>query len=60
VNTDQKTKLPKCPYCDFKSLDKEEQKRHLIKEHHGKMVEIAGRYNQSIEWAVGGCAFLFQ
>ena len=54
------TNQPKCPYCDFRSSDMEEQKKHLAKEHHTKMAEIAKQYNHTIEWAVGECAFLFQ
>jgi hypothetical protein len=55
----KQSELPKCPYCDYRSSDRNEQKNHLIKEHHAKMVEIAEQYNETIEWAVGEGAFLF-
>jgi hypothetical protein len=43
--------LLKCVYCDYRSSDKAEQKRHLKKEHYAKMVEIAKKSNQTIDWA---------
>jgi len=59
VILDKKPNLPKCPYCDFRSLDRGEQKSHLRKEHHATMVEIAGKGNQTIEWVVGLTASYF-
>jgi len=54
-----KQNLPKCPYCDYRSSEKEEQKKHLKERHHAKMVEIAEKHNQTIEWAVGLTASYF-
>jgi len=45
--------LGKCLYCDYRSSDKEGQKKHLREKHHAKMVEIARKNNQTIEWAIG-------
>jgi len=55
----RQTKLPKCPYCDYRSSEKEEQKKHLRERHHAKMVETAKKCNQTIEWAVGFTASYF-
>jgi len=56
---DTKLNLPKCPHCDFRSSDREEQKKHLRENHHATMVEIAKKGNQTIEWAVGFTASYF-
>ena len=54
-----KQDLLKCLYCDFRSSNREEQKRHLRTEHYTKMVEIAKKGNQTIEWALGFVASYF-
>jgi molybdenum cofactor biosynthesis enzyme MoaA len=51
--------LLKCVYCDHRSSDEEERKRHLKKEHYEKMVEIAKKSNQTIDWAAGYTAAFF-
>jgi hypothetical protein len=51
--------LPKFPWCDSRTSDKQRQKEHLLKEHRPKLIEIAKQYNQIINWAVGELAFLF-
>lgn len=48
-----KQNLRKCLYCDYTSSEEEVQKKHLREKHHAKMVEIARKNNQTIEWAVG-------
>jgi len=59
ISTVDEQNLPKCLYCDFKSIDREEQKKHLREKHHAKMTEIAMKGNQTIEWAVGFTASYF-
>ena len=59
ISTVDEQNLPKCLYYDFKSIDREEQKKHLREKHHAKMVEIAMKGNQTIEWAVGFTASYF-
>lgn len=54
-----KQNISKCLYCDFRSSDREEQKKHLREKHYTKMVEIAEKGNQTIEWAVGFTASYF-
>jgi len=54
-----KQNLPKCPYCDYRPSKREEQKKHLNENHHAKMVEIAKKNGQTIEWAVGITASYF-
>lgn len=48
---------PKCPYCDFRSNNFDEQKRHLINKHQEKLQEIAQENDQTINWAAGEIAF---
>jgi hypothetical protein len=57
-----KQNLPKCPYCDFRSADREEQKKHLIEHHHTELVEILNKHGLPankwrIRWAAGEVAF---
>jgi hypothetical protein len=54
-----KQNLRKCLYCDYRSADKEEQKKHLKEKHHAEMVDIAKKSNQTIEWAAGLTASYF-
>ena len=49
----------KCLYCDYRSSDKEEQKKHLKEMHYAKMVEIAKKNSQTIDWAAGHAASHF-
>jgi 2-iminoacetate synthase ThiH len=54
-----KQQLRKCLYCDYRSSDREEQKKHSREKHHAKMVEIARKNNQTIEWTIGMAASYF-
>jgi hypothetical protein len=54
---ENKTMAPKCPYCDFRSSNFDEQKRHLINKHHDKLQEFANKNDQTINWAAGEIAF---
>jgi hypothetical protein len=49
----------KCLYCECTSSDKEERKRHLKEEHYARMVEIARKSTQTIDWAAGYRASFF-
>jgi len=54
-----KQNIPKCIYCDFRSADREDQKKHLREKHHAEMLEIAKKGNQTLEWALGFVASYF-
>ena len=56
---DNKANLPKCPYCDFRSLDKKERKRHLKDKHYSLIAELAKKNKGDIEWAAGEAASFF-
>jgi hypothetical protein len=49
----------KCLYCDYRSSDTEERKKHLKERHYAKMLEIAKKSNQTIDWAAGYTAAYF-
>jgi biotin synthase-like enzyme len=54
-----KQNLRKCLYCDYRSSENEEQKKHLREKHPAKMVEVAKKANQTVEWAIGMAASYF-
>ena len=54
-----KQNLLKCLYCDYRSSDKEERKKHLKEKHYPIMLEVAKRNNETIDWAAGHTASYF-
>jgi hypothetical protein len=51
--------LGNCLFCDYRSSDMEERKKHLKEKHYAEMVEIAKKSRQTADWAAGYTAAYF-
>ena len=61
---DNKTNLPKCPWCDFRDDNRERQKKHLIEKHRTELIKNLNEHNKpvndfNIRWVAGEYAFVW-